>query len=1203
MSNMISVASGFQYSVNIGYDLNRDDKLRNFIPTKSALELLEEILLSTNAASTERSRVLIGPYGKGKSHIILMILSMLMRKDLSLFEKVLPKIEENEKLKQAINNYYESNNKILPVVINGSNTSLPQAFLLALQRTLSDNDLMDVMPDTNYQAAIKAINRWEKEFPETFEKFKAAIEMPVKNFVEALEDYSLECYERFERIYPSLTAGSIFNPFLGFDVVELYESVAKSLRSKGYTGMYVVYDEFSKFLEANIAEASVSDTKMLQDFAEKCNRSGEMELHLMLISHKEITNYIDTLPKQKVDGWRGISGRLKQVYLNNNFSQTYEIISSAIQKNQAIWEEFCGQHEDEFAGLEKQYQRNLLFSDLQEDEIHKVVHGCYPLHPASTFILPRLSERVAQNERTLFTFLSSEGDSTLLSFLNRYNDDCFKVITPDLIFDYFEPLFKKEAYASSLHEHYVLCALILNDLEPDTLECKIVKTISLTYILEQFEKLKPTRSEIVTTFSVSHSAQEIEAAIENLIEKEYVVYLKRSNDFLRLKQSSGVDIRKKIEDTVTLRSGKASVKDILCEANFDNFVYPSRYNDEKEMTRYFAFEFIDEDEVTEDVDWDIKSESSEADGIVYAIIPHSSESIGTIKERLLSSSPECDRYVFIVPRQYTEIKDIVREYDAVALLREQAVGDKVLFNEYEVVYEDLREVIGGYINAYTHPEEMRSCYIYRGTEREITRKAAFTELISSICDEIYSDTPVINSEAINKNVVTSVANNSRNKIVAGLLRNELEENLGLTGTGQEVSIMRSTLMRPGVLVTEDNSAKINLRPTDKLMRNMLETIEDFILETRDSGDRNFSVLYDRLTMPENHIGLRKGVIPIYLAVVIHEYKQQVIISDRFGQVSANVDTLLQINAKPENFTLSYLDWNPEKAEFIQKIAEIFEEYVIEAERKVNSYGFVVSAMRRWYVSLPKYTKEAKRYRDGKKIDERYMAFIRLLKQSIGVHEFLFKKLPEAFKYADQFTVGLSENIAMAKKCFDSMLDDLKHTLVNDVKELFCVSGESRQKAQMSLSSIIKDWCETIDRGAFEQLYSDGTEKCLALFKTVTNDEEAFITRLAKLATDLRIEDWDESTSDKFMERLRHYKKTAESFEKKERNVEEQVTSTYQLTFVGEDGEAVTKRFDRVEVSNMASLLYNAVTNTLSSMGAVSEQEKRQVLMEILKGLC
>ena len=88
MSQMISVASGFQYSVNIGYDLNSDEKLKNFIPTKSSLKLLEEVLLSTSDSSAERSRILIGAYGKGKSHIVLMILSVLLKRDFSLFEKM-----------------------------------------------------------------------------------------------------------------------------------------------------------------------------------------------------------------------------------------------------------------------------------------------------------------------------------------------------------------------------------------------------------------------------------------------------------------------------------------------------------------------------------------------------------------------------------------------------------------------------------------------------------------------------------------------------------------------------------------------------------------------------------------------------------------------------------------------------------------------------------------------------------------------------------------------------------------------------------------------------------------------------------------------------------------------------------------------------------------------------------------------------------
>ena len=176
MSNMISVASGFQYSVNIGYDLNNDEKLKNFIPTRSSLTLLEDILLSTNVTSTERARVLIGAYGKGKSHIVLMILSMLMKKDLRLFEKIIPALQERPKLYQCVQNYYESENKLLPVVITGSNTSLPQAFLLALQRTLAENEMLDIMPETNYKAAAAAIWRWQKEFPDTYKKLRDMID-------------------------------------------------------------------------------------------------------------------------------------------------------------------------------------------------------------------------------------------------------------------------------------------------------------------------------------------------------------------------------------------------------------------------------------------------------------------------------------------------------------------------------------------------------------------------------------------------------------------------------------------------------------------------------------------------------------------------------------------------------------------------------------------------------------------------------------------------------------------------------------------------------------------------------------------------------------------------------------------------------------------------------------------------------------------
>lgn len=1205
MSKIISVASGFQYSVNIGYDLNNDDKLKNFIPTRSSLALMEDILLSTNPTSTERARVLIGAYGKGKSHIVLTILAMLMKRNPVLFEKANPKIDENPRLRQIVNNYYESNNKILPIIITGSNTSLPQAFLLALQRTLSTNGLLDVMPETNYKAAVQVINRWEKEFPDTYKKLKEALDMPIKQFIEELQNFGTEAYEKFERIYPTLTAGSVFNPFLGFDVVDLYEEAVHGLKSKGYTGIYVIYDEFSKFLEANIKEASVSDTKMLQDFAEKCNRSGEAQMHLMLISHKEIANYIDKLPKQKVDGWRGVSERFKHIHLNNNFTQTYEIISSAIQKKASSWNKFCKDYSKSFDDIFQRYAQHHIFNDVEKEYVEKTMYGCYPLHPVSTFILPRLSERVAQNERTLFTFISAPGVSTLPAFLDNYNDDHFELITPDLIYDYFEPLFKKEAYGGSIHENYVLTEMILDKLAENSLESKIIKTLALIYILEQFEKLQPSKDELVSIFSISYTPEEINQSIDNLIEKEYVIYLKRSNNYLRLKQTSGVDIRQKINDMVEVQSKRTTVKETLNNANFDNYVYPSRYNNERDMIRYFTFEFIDEDEVTDDVNWALKSATIDADGVIYGIIPHSEESIPRLKEIILNTSSDCESLIFIIPRHFAEINDIVKEFNAVSVLRDNANDDKVLFDEYEVIYEDLREVIGTFMRGYTRPEEYKSRYIYKGKEVVISRKAALTELMSKICDEVYSLTPVINNEAMNRNEITATANNSRNKIVAALLRNELEPNLGLTGSGQEVSIMRSTLIRTGVWEENGGLPRLNLKPANVVhMDEMLATIEDFIVETRQNGSMSFEELYRRLTSTEYHIGLRKGLIPIYLAAVMHEYKREVIISDQFGQVALSAETLLQINSKPEMFTLSYLDWDPEKEGFVNKLAESFLEYIVEAERGANSYDYVVSAMRRWYMALPKFAKESKKAADGKKIPKAYQELLKLLKQNISGNELLFERLPKLFSM-NEFQETLSDNVGAVKKFYDEYLKNVKKNLIKETKDIFVLPRTKDSVNRMSLSSVIKDWCESLEPTVFEQLFTDGTEKCLGLFRSISNDDDLTITRLAKLATDLRIEDWDEKVTELYFENIRRYKETAEAHHSEKGDITEaHNTSTYQITFLDENGVAVTKRFDSVEGTGKGKLLHNQVTAALESMGrAISDQEKRQILMEILKDLC
>ena len=158
---------------------------------------------------------------------------------------------------------------------------------------------------------------------------------------------------------------------------------------------------------------------------------------------------------------------------------------------------------------------------------------------------------------------------------------------------------------------------------------------------------------------------------------------------------------------------------------------------------------------------------------------------------------------------------------------------------------------------------------------------------------------------------------------------------------------------------------------------------------------------------------------------------------------------------------------------------------------------------------------------------------------------------------------------------------------------------------MSLSSIIKDWCESIDSKAFEQLFTDGTDRCLKAFSEVSNDEVGFISNLARIATDLRIDDWTEDTINDFQKTIIRYKNTAEAFSSDDSVTEKNAeANSYQVTFVSEDGNTVTKRFERAEKTKRGTLLYNQILSNLDSMGqSITEQEKRQIIMDILNKLC
>jgi hypothetical protein len=481
-----------------------------------------------------------------------------------------------------------------------------------------------------------------------------------------------------------------------------------------------------------------------------------------------------------------------------------------------------------------------------------------------------------------------------------------------------------------------------------------------------------------------------------------------------------------------------------------------------------------------------------------------------------------------------------------------------------------------------------------------------SNLLSEICEKVFSRTPTINNESINKNSVTGIAINSRSKLLTGLLKNEIEPNLGLTGTGQDVSIMRSTLIQTGVLSNTDDPPMIKMNPDNENMRNMLQTIHDFFIGANDDNGRNFEELYNLLTSSKNGIGLKYGIIPIYIAVVLHFIKGDLIIKNNDREEKLTPDLLNKINENPQDYSVIRDNWTEEKTIYVNGLEEIFRNHVVTYEKSYNNFSYLVYAMNRWYISLPKYAKEMDKIYNGINAKKQYKSlskieksFINSLKQmSANSFEYLFKKIFSAVDM-DEFELSILDKIKNIKDVFDTAMPSLVKVLIEDIKSVF-----SKNSEKSSLASIIKDWREVLSDTTVQFLFANDENRILDLMTNITNDESAFVQKLAKAITGLRTEDWNHSTIEVFLERLRTFKKNMEEHERYGSGDQTHGAKKYTITFSDDTSNGTVKTFNKTEYSDKAKMLLNDITTSLDEMGeSITKQEKRQVLMDLLEKLC
>ena len=1209
-NQMINIADGFQYAINIGYDANDINKVKNYIFTSSTLDVFTDLFDSVYSDASDKSHFLVGSYGKGKSHLALVLTKIISLSSYDDIESVLSQIKNLDSTVAArIESFYKQNKKLLPVIIqNKNNENLSESFMNSLKTSLKNEKLLDLLPSSYFTSACEKIDFWKNQYKNTYKDFCSKIENTklknVKTLIAELENFSLDAYKTFTAIYPELTSGSEFVPDVQNDVISFYRDVNTKLANYGYNGIYVVFDEFSKYLEAKSKESNAEDLKLLQDFAEAANRSSKNEqLHILLITHQSLLNYVDTLEKSQVDSWKAVSNRFTELHINTSSTQYYSLISKVILHNEKVFEPFYNRQIECVKNVCGSWRKNRTFSDYDSRKMFEICKNVFPLHPSVLYLLPILSEKVAQNERTIFTFLASKTQTnTLFSFLSMHdfvNEQKLSYITSDILYDYFSPLFEHESYKNKVFQidKKVCEALqkIENKIKDENTKIickKIIKTLGIIYIVEKFEIIDPTENTLTDIYDFENPKIEIQKAIKSLTENKILCKSEISEN-LNFVEYANANIDEIIKAKVIDVKKSCSLVSILNDFVKNKAFYPVEYNTKNSITRFFKIEFIENENLSKK-NYNDSIKQKFADGIFYCVL----ENEATTKTSPLKYNFINDAICIYLKKSQKKIENIVYKYKAINDLLEKE-NDSITKSILQSFIRDYEDALLKFTNKFLSPELKESVYFVYGTEIKNPSKLTLDKTISSYLAKKFINYPVVLCEMVNKTEISAQAKRASISLLNQIIKNdELIPLFAFKPSSQEATILKSVYSVNKVYIEKNgkiifNPLSVDVKNANKNLFEVLTFIDNYI-KNNCNTEKSFYELYEKLYID---FGLRKGLIPLLLGSVFAKYKERIYFTVQKDELLLTGDLLFDITENPAAYKINITDWNAEIEKYLEKLETLFSSFIDFTEKNSNRPNAIVCAMQKWFTSLAKYTKSS--------LTENYKKLLRPLSFSkINVNEYLFN------------TLFLSnEKIENIKTTADNFIEQKVLDIQNELFTMFASKNQAEFVQKMNT------WYLSLEENVKNHIFNFQFSKILKSFSVSKIENMSdFIHQLIFNAIDIRIEDWNTESYESFIDEIKNCKLSYESYQKKldessiprttdkkndTRSNENAISNTpYAIQFLSKDKKSVVKTFDFHESKESAyRLMMSEIKNNMAEyQDSLSKDEKCSVLFTLMTEL-
>ncbi len=1187
ISDVVSIYSGMSNTVNLKsefLDLTRNkNRMSGYKPIKSHREIFLKIAGSMLPIEN-KVHLLVGHYGTGKSHLLLMLANYFSQTlDQPELKTFFVNFDQADKtISKQVQSIRGESRYLVAIPDYDSKEDFSENLLTALEEAFQREGFNHEI-DSIYKEAIRLLEAWEEESKNDVDplyKFSAFSEILTRDYANynsitllksGMNNYEKNALNVFQEIYKKLI-GTNFR-YNASNIVHILKDILNSeIFKKNFKGVVFLYDEFDYTLKNRRISIEV-----VQQFAELCKTSNQIIFIGSL--HKELSAFSN---EYSAADFRTVQERFKTISMRTEGLEEIVTAIVHVEKENDIFKK------EVQPSLQQVYQqigdlkRLGLFAWLTPMEIQtKIIDAVYPLHPLTMGCLLKLSTTIGSSNRTLFTFLGGEGadennNYSYRSFINNTNlkndHGVLNFYTTDLLIDYFQreldinsadlrETIKKIviAYHSSVKEFKNNQSE--NDLFPEseTLFNRIIKLMLL------FEIIGISNSEVNLLFGLNMQTMQrknLQNALKLLVQQK-IIFFNPTSKVYEFRRGTDMDWDSyiKVEKERLIENNDYNMTndflDVFKVSGSDIFLDAKKYNsvvnsDKRLLRRFelmknFGKDFEEkgdyfvylENNLLQEKNW-----KDSYDGVIIYIIAETEEEVKQSREIVKNNNS--NYIIVVIPENPIPISEAYLNLKAALLIKQsQDYADAPIADQARLDESYIGDINKGYVKIYN---DERTKYLsgrsatWFGESGQIleTKPSSEQEPVNKFLKNLYKKFNNINDEEVNK-THKSISPNKK-MILKDAIDRLLESGQILeiqTNFGHDkgfIRYLKNVFYNKRMLrKVKEEGVKLYCEIEKDLTKyeNVFPALVDMINEINNSDKiQIINLLNKYLTAP---YGLGEVALKLFFAFIIKYFGDELAFKKNPlepGEVSIQsaqqVEDVINRKYVDSIFEKRTLD-DQQKALIIEMYKKFSTEQIPVGYKPRLSE--VVEKLNIWLENRTLLAKSEDFY-DKKETKD----FLQLLKSSqhMDNYSFMFTKLQtvSGFDQDTLLTKEIQEKIISKvldiKKEIETKTDEIK----NRVFEGFCEIFFTATKTSTDLIVAINIWYKSLDTNQTDLTASwhNNTSKQLIVNLKNTQDIDSTIYDKIPNSPDYglgKIDFWNVNNLNVYLDKIRDGKKLIE----------------------------------------------------------------------------